>query len=298
MNIVKLVSLLLLLGVTACGSSEKEAEIVVDDVPIVKEDSTPPSEQVCLTISCEQTNKFVVEQIYKDVINGLNVGLVSSLYAEDFIQHNNAISSGISGQVSYFEAMTTNTPNHIATIKHIVADGDYVAVHWHYGEDAANEFVGTAWIDLYKVIDNVITEHWDVRMTPNVTTQSGNSVFSDLYIYPADTQPNIDVNIEEENKVMVKNFYLELFNNTKLDLIDELVSQKYLQHNFWVANGSSALYSFVSGGDTGGLTIFLTLAENDIVWTFAGRGINNLTTVDLWRVDNNINKIVEHWDVF
>jgi len=298
MNIVKLVSLMLLLGITACGSSEKEAEVVVEEVPIAKKEPTVPSEQFCLTVSCEQTNKVVVEQIYNDVINGLNVGLVTSLYAEDFIQHNLGISSGISGQVSYFEAMTTNTPNHVATIKHIVADGDYVAVHWHYGEDASNEFVGTAWIDLYKVVDNVITEHWDVAMSPKVITESGNSVYSDLYIYPTDTQPNNDVAIEEENKTMVTDFYLDLFNNQNLDLIGELISPSYLQHNFWVSNGSGALFSFVSGGGTGGLSIFLTLAEDDIVWTFAGSGENNLTTVDLWRVDNNINKIVEHWDVF
>jgi hypothetical protein len=50
-----------------------------------------------VTISCEETNKFVVEQIYNGVINGLNTGLVTSLYAEYFIQDNSAITIGITG---------------------------------------------------------------------------------------------------------------------------------------------------------------------------------------------------------
>ena len=161
-----------------------------------------------------------------------------------------------------------------------------------------NEYIGSARVDLYKLADSMITEHWDVTMIPNASTASGNSVFSDLYIYPTNTAPNENISIEEINKVIVTDFYLDLFNNQNLDLIDELVDPNYLQHNFWVPNGSDGLFNYVSGGGTAGLTIFLTLAEDDMVWTFSGPGTDNLQTVDLWRFDNNIKKIVEHWDVF
>lgn len=269
MNIVKLISIsLLLLGVSACDNEK------------------------------EKDNRVVIEQIYSDVINGLNTGLVPSLYADDFIQHNSDIVAGLEGQEAYFEAMTSNNPNHVATIKHIVSDGEYVAVHWHYGEDVDNEYVGSARVDLYKLSDSMIIEHWDVTMIPNINTASSNSVFSDLYVYPAKTSGNSLGSIEEINKIIVTDFYLDLFNNKNLDLIEELLDPGYLQHNYWVPDGSEALYNYVSGGGTEGLTIFLTLAEDDIVWTFSGTGIDNLNTVDLWRVDNNIDKIVEHWDVF
>jgi len=267
MNIIKLVSLILLFGVTACVEEEK-------------------------------ANKIVVEQIYEDVINGLNTGLIPSLYAEDFIQHNPAIIPGVLGQEEYFNAMIANNPNHVATIKHIVADGDYVAVHWHYAQDVNNEYIGSARVDLYKLSDSMITEHWDVAMTPNEDTASGNSVFSDLYIYPTGTYANTHTGVEEINKVIVTDFYLDLFNNQNLDLIEELVDTNYLQHNYWVPNGSDGLYNYVSRGGTEGLSIFLTLGEGDLIWTFSGPGTGNLQTVDLWRFDNNIRKIVEHWDIF
>tara|TARA_B110000467_G_C18295595_1_gene467772 strand:- start:334 stop:1230 length:897 start_codon:yes stop_codon:yes gene_type:complete len=298
MNIVKLVSIFLLLGVSACGSSDNKPEEVIIEEVIVVEEIPIENEAFCSEISCEENNKFIIKQIYNDVINGLNMGLIASIYNEGFIQHNTNITDGVTGQEAYFTEMTTNSPEHIATIKHIVADGDYVAVHWHYAENPTNEFVGNAHINLYKLYDSKIVEHWNVSMQPNRMTASGNSVFSDLYIYPANTLPNNDTSIEEENKIMVTEFYLDLFNNKNLDLIGSLVDSNYLQHNYWVPNGSKALLDFVSGGETGGLSIFLTLAEDDIVWTFSGSGTTNLATVDLWRVDNNINKIVEHWDVF
>jgi len=297
MKIVKLVSVFLLLGITACGSSEKEVEQELpEEVKAVKE--ATQQQASCLEVSCEELNKTLIQPIYSDVINGLNIGLISSIYAESYIQHNSEITSGINGLESYYTDMTTANPTHVATIKHMVADGDYVAVHWHYGDDAENDFVGTAWVDLYKVTDGKVVEHWDVSMGLRAKTESGNSVFSNLYVYPENTFPNNDRVVEEENKAMVTGFYLDLFNNKSLNLIEELVDPDYLQHNFWVSNGSSALFNFVSEGDTDGLSIFMTLAEDDIVWTFSGSGAINLNTVDLWRVDNTMNKIVEHWDIF
>ncbi len=309
MSIRKLVTIILLLGVTACGGSggNNEPEVIIDkpvvtvDEPDVTVDEptvepAPGNAQSCSTVSCEETNKFVIEQIYNDVINSLNTGLVDSLYAEDFIQHNRGITAGITGQKAYFDTMALENPNHIATIKHIVADGDYVAVHWHYAEDVNDEFTGNKIMDLFKLTDGMIVEHWDKKGGAPSSSVSGNSVFSDLYIYPANTQANNDIAIEEENKIMVSEFYSDLFNNKNLDLIEELVDPNYLQHNLWVANGSGALFGFVSGGVLP-VVIFLTLAEKDIVWTFLGTGEGNLVTIDLWRVDNNINKIVEHWDM-
>jgi predicted SnoaL-like aldol condensation-catalyzing enzyme len=297
MNIVKLASVFLLLGVTACGSSEKKVEeVALEEIKEVQE--AVQQQPSCLEVGCEELNKALIQPIYNDVINGLNTGLLSTIYAENYIQHNSDIASGISGVESYYTDMTTDNPNHVATIKHIVADGDYVAVHWHYGDDAENEFAGTAWIDLYKIADEKIIEHWDVSMGLRANTASGNSAFSDLYIYPENTFANNDRIIEEENKAMVTGFYLDLFNNQSLSLIEKLVDPSYLQHNVWVANGSDALFDFVSDGDPANLSIFMTLSEGDIVWTFSGSAAVNPTGVDLWRVDNTLNKIVEHWDIF
>jgi predicted SnoaL-like aldol condensation-catalyzing enzyme len=238
----------------------------------------------CENVGCEFVNKLVVEQIYNDVINGNNIGTVDFIFHEVIRQES----------VDFYSALKTSNPDHVATVKHIVADGDYVAVHWHYSETPENEFLGTARVDLYKLTEGQIIDHKNNVMTPNESTGSGNSVFSDLYDY-GNTQPNNDVAVEESNKVMVTDFYEDLFTNGNIALIDALVDPNYLQHNFWVPNGSEALRAFVSGG-VSPVNVSLTLAEDDMVWTFIlGENIN---LVDLWRVDNNTNKIVEHWDIF
>ena len=293
MNVANIFSLFFVVGISACGGGNESKNSSAPLIPL----PIPEEISLCQSVGCEDNNKLVIVQIYTDIINGLNTGLVANLYDENFIQHNADISSGIDGQEAYFKKLAEDYPNHVATIKHIVADSDYVAVHWHFSTDAENEFTGTARIDLFKLVDNMVIEQWSSIMIPKTFTVSGNSVFSDLYDYQ-DTQPNNDVATEDENKDKVTSFYLDLFNNKNIALIDEFVDPNYIQHNFWVDNGSSALRDFVANRDAASLTIFLSLAEDDLVWTFSGTGNANLNTVDLWRVDNNKNKIVEHWDVF
>jgi predicted SnoaL-like aldol condensation-catalyzing enzyme len=282
MNIVKLVSIFLLIGLAACNDDNRQP---------IKERSLS-----CLSVTCEANNKLVIEQIYDDIINGLNSGLVESLYAENFIQHNTNINTGISGQTAYFNKLNEENPNHIATIKHIVADGDYVAVHWHFSTTPEDEFTGTANVDLYKLSDKKIVEQWDFSMASTSNTASGNSVFSDLYDYGSN-QPNNDVLVEEENKTLITDFYINAFNNQDLTLVDEQVDENYIQHNPFVPDGRDGLSGFIeSGFAPKNVTILVSLAKGDIVWTFR----TDANVVDLWRIDNNkvSNKIVEHWDIF
>ena len=275
-------SILVLLAVSACEDNDSVADEIV--------------EEPCVTIQCiEDDNQQSIEQIYNEVINNKNYDLVDSIYTVDFIHNNSAIGATTTGQKAHFNSLATQNPDHVANIKHIVTDNEYVAVHWHYSNTLDNEFSGYSNVDLYKLDNGLVVEQWDISMGLNDTTVSGNSAFSDLYVYE-NTAAVMNDTKEEENKTMVSSFYLDLFNTGDLTLIDQFVDIDYLQHNVWVPNGSEALRNFVGGRTPGGLEIFLTLAEDDIVWTFSGG--DNLGVVDLWRVNYNEGKIVEHWDLF
>ncbi|WDD99638.1 ester cyclase [Thalassomonas actiniarum] len=292
MKMIKLlIPAFLLVSLFACNSDNdsKSPEVAGVDQP-----ENPP-QGPCVSVECQDSNQYAVEQIYTEIINGNNTQLVYSLYQEDFIQHNDAITAGLSGQQAYFNQLSSDNPDHVATIKHLVADGEYVAVHWHYSDTPENEFSGSAMVDLYKFSDGLISEQWNIAMLLGASTVSGNSVFSDLYVYQ-DAEVLMTEAMEDANKEMVTAFYLDLFNNQNIALIDELVDENYLQHNVWVPNGSAALRDFVSSRTLGGLEIFLSLAADDLVWTFSAG--DNLTLVDLWRVDHDTGKIVEHWDLF
>ena len=59
-------------------------------------------------------------------------------------------------------------------VHRVIAEGDLVAVHSHY----------TTWnmsgVDIFRLHDGKIIEHWDVLQEVPETTASGNDMFSQL----------------------------------------------------------------------------------------------------------------------
>ncbi|GGY77054.1 polyketide cyclase [Cellvibrio zantedeschiae] len=246
-----------------------------------------------MTQDCESKNKDLVQKIYTDIMNGGKTDLVNTYFDANVILHISGANNGATGETSHLQSLKNNNPNYIATLKHLAADGDYVAAHWHLSAKPDNEFNGKAVVDLYRVAGNKIIEHWHLSANLSDTTVSGNSLFSDLYKYTG-TKPVATQDSEAANNQLVTSTYLGLFNDKNLSLIDQNIAPSYLQHNPYVPNGSEALRNFVNARTPGGLSFFATISDDDLVWTFKGDG--NLTLVDMFRVDNK--KIVEHYDLF
>ena len=246
----------------------------------------------CNTQKCEIQNKALVMKIYTDLMNKNQLDQVSQIFDQNLRIYTEGVEQSPVGEQAHLQALKIETPSYIARVKHITADGDYVAAHWHLSP-TANEFSGKVVVDLYKLSGNKILEHWHLSSKLNAKTASGNSVFSDLYQYKR-TKPKPTQTTESENKTLATSIYLDLFNNKKIELIDQYFIPDYIQHNPFVPNGREALRSFVSSNNPANLQFFATLAEDDLVWTFSGKG--KLTLVDIFRIDNK--KIVEHYDIF
>jgi predicted SnoaL-like aldol condensation-catalyzing enzyme len=252
--------------------------------------STSSMASVCNAQECETKNKEMVQKIYTEVMNKNQTNLIETMFDQTVVLHGVGANNGSTGETAYLQSLRNNTPLYVATVKHIAAEGAYVAVQWHLSTNPKDEFSGQVVVDLYKISGDKIVEHWFLAESLFSPTASGNSLFSDLYQYSG-AKPIAD---EVANKKLVTSVYLGLFNDKNLALIDESIAPSYLQHNPYVPNGSAALRAFVSSRTPGGLSFFVTLADDDLVWTFSGNG--NLTLVDIFRVDNK--KIVEHYDVF
>lgn len=226
-------------------------------------------------------------------MNNNQINVIEGLFDSNVTLHIAGANNGSTGERAHLETLKAYNSAYVATVKHIAADADYVAVHWHLSSTPADEFKGKAIVDLYKLSGNKITDHWHIAQNLSATTASGNSLFSDLYVYTG-IKPQATQESEATNKQLVTSTYLGLFNDKNLSLIDQNIAPSYLQHNPYVPNGSEALRNFVSSRTPGGLSFFATISDDDLVWTFSGDG--NLTLVDIFRVDNK--KIVEHYDVF
>ena len=62
-------------------------------------------------------------------------------------------------------------PDYHSDIKRVFADGDYVIVHVHNVPSPGSR--GAAIIDIFKLEDGKVVEHWDVRQ--DIPEQSANS---------------------------------------------------------------------------------------------------------------------------
>jgi predicted SnoaL-like aldol condensation-catalyzing enzyme len=129
----------------------------------------------------EEQNKATILRVYDEVFGQGKTELVNDLFSKNYIQHDPMLPNGPEGLIRYVEMLKSQSPALVLTIKHVLTDGDLVAVHWHSSTTPDNESTGQAGFDLYRLDNGTIVEHWDVIQNVSAKTASGNSMFSDLY---------------------------------------------------------------------------------------------------------------------
>lgn len=254
----------------------------------------------------EDQNKATILRVYDEIFGQGKTELVSGLFSKNYIQHNPMVPNGPEGLIGYVKTLKSQRLAPVLTIKHILADGDLVAVHWHSSTTPENESTGQAGFDLFRLDNGTIVEHWDMIQNVSAKTASGNSMFSDLYKYANGSQ-NLTEEQEEANKQLVIKAYDGVFNGRQLGLLDQFWAGKdYIQHNPQIANGTEGLKaSFDSIFPKGSMMqIHHALADGDLVFTHSHslspgddkeNEFTGLAIGDLFRVVDG--KIVEHWDV-
>jgi predicted SnoaL-like aldol condensation-catalyzing enzyme len=247
----------------------------------------------------EERNKALVLRLYSEAFNKDKTDVVKELVATDYVQHDKAVPGGADGQIKQFKDVKAKIPGAVATVKHVAADGDLVAVHWHASATPANEATGQAKADLFRVDNGKLVEHWGITQTVPAKTASGNSLFSDVYRYP-NGAPTLSEEQEEKNRKFAVDAYRKL-SDGDATVIDESWNPRYYQHNPIAPNGTAPLKQFFqqnsqsspspSSTGSGGTRFGNTLADRDVVWVFS----SDYVVVDLFRVVDG--KITEHWDV-
>jgi len=245
----------------------------------------------------EEQNKALVTRVYDEVLNHDNTDLADELFSDDLlVQHDARTDNGVAAQLAVFATFKATTPGVVATIKHIAAGGDLVAVHWQASANPGNEFTGQAVIDVWRLADGKIVEHWNGFQNVPAETVSGNSMFSDVYTYPKGA-PAVSEAEEQTNRQMVVSAFTDLFNNRNLQLLDQVWDPRYFQHNPRFPNGTPGLAMLVTSAPAGSgprIVVSQALADQDLVFTIRNVAGGNVAA-DIWRVVDG--KIIEHWDV-
>lgn len=114
-----------------------------------------------------QAEKIVVDFYDKIFVqHGGNVRKVAEQYVhEDYIQHNPWVATGREAFITAFSRVVEKRPSSRKTVlKRVVTAGDYVVLHVH-AYDTAKKTAGSAGVDIFRVENGKIVEHWDVWQT-------------------------------------------------------------------------------------------------------------------------------------
>jgi steroid delta-isomerase-like uncharacterized protein len=127
-------------------------------------------------------NKQLVETLCKTVFQEHDFSKLDEIMRDDYIQHNEDVPQGKAGFIQFFKQMFKAMPDFRYTPKKIVAEGDIVMMYstttaTHLGEWLGNPATGNKLnfdvVDIFRIENGKIAEHWDVADTLKLFTQVG-----------------------------------------------------------------------------------------------------------------------------
>ena len=122
----------------------------------------------------EQSNKLLVMKAYQRTFGDLDATAVDEFFDKDFVQHNPTIADGPEGVKALVQMLSSQgvTRQEIA-FNHVLAEDDVVILHSRY------EMAGAEWrfIDIYRVENGKLAEHWDAMMQMPELRANKNSMF-------------------------------------------------------------------------------------------------------------------------
>lgn len=123
-------------------------------------------------MTATERNKALVADFYAKVWNGRNIAALGDFVAEDYIQHNPNVGNGRAPLQAFLGPMFDNLPQARFTLARLIAEGDLVVAHTLF--QAKPEDRGMAVVDIYRVEDGRLAEHWDVKEAVPEASANGN----------------------------------------------------------------------------------------------------------------------------
>ena len=108
----------------------------------------------------EEANKKTAIAFYDAAINKKDFDAASKYLGDKYIQHNPQAADGPEGLKGYIQFLKGKFPQQHNEFKHVYADGDFVIVHVHSVQEPGTH--GRAIIDIFRLENGKVVEHWDV----------------------------------------------------------------------------------------------------------------------------------------
>ncbi|SOR84450.1 putative ester cyclase [Streptomyces chartreusis NRRL 3882] len=120
-------------------------------------------------------SKRVVEALFHTIAVERDPAAFDRYAVDPLYEHNPQYADGVPAAKELFTSAFAAHPELTISVKRVIAEGDYVAVHHHYKTSADD--LGFAVIDFFRVRDGKIVEHWDAIQPVPATSANDNSMF-------------------------------------------------------------------------------------------------------------------------
>ena len=124
------------------------------------------------TFALAQTPKEIVVEGLTAVFVEPNPERVKELFSPNYIQHNPNFPNGPETVIGF---ATNPPPGFSYEIGNVIAEGNLVAVHFRVVGFGPKPMIG---VDIRRVEDGMIVEHWEVLQEEVTETVSGNPMFT------------------------------------------------------------------------------------------------------------------------
>jgi len=136
---------------------------------------SPGAEAASRDLRGEEAHRKLVLDFYEQVFNRHDVAEGAKLLTETYKQHNPEVPDGKEPFVSFFTGFFKENPHSRARVVRSATSGDLVWLHVH--STNAPQDRGQAVIDIFRVANGRIVEHWDVIQAVPETAANDNSMF-------------------------------------------------------------------------------------------------------------------------
>lgn len=123
----------------------------------------------------EASNKAVVLAFYETAFAKKDVDAIAQFIGPQYIQHNPRVPNGLEAIKGFINYLKKTSPLHKSEVKRVIVQGDLVVLHVHSVPEPGA--LGSAIVDIFRLENGKIVEHWDVMQLVPDKSANDNTMF-------------------------------------------------------------------------------------------------------------------------